>query len=68
MKNSKEIKTNKAVVLMSYYTPVAAEIEGNYFKTEEKYSVTTTKHVNSWLGNIKAEIKSQDFFDQLLED
>lgn len=38
------------VVFFSYETPVAAFISGRgYIRSEEKYSKTTTKHVNQWL-------------------
>lgn len=46
---------NGTIVLFSYETPVAAGIEFNngtvekYIKTNQKYSITTTKHINSWL-------------------
>jgi len=38
-------------VLFSYETPVAAYTETlGYIKTTQKYSATTTKHVNNWAG------------------
>ena len=42
---------NKAV-LVSYATPVAVfnKNEGRFYVTEEKFSTTTTKHINGWLG------------------
>ena len=57
-------------VFFSYETPVACYIDGQgYFKTREKWSTTTTKHVNKWLESEKAEtihIKDQNFFDNLI--
>jgi hypothetical protein len=53
-------------VLFSYETPVAACWEGVWFKTEEWYSKTTTKHVNKWLEGIKAQTKPQEFFNSLI--
>ena len=36
-------------VFFSYETPVAAFVSGKgYMRTEEKYSKTTTKHINQW--------------------
>lgn len=43
-------KTNGTIVLISYTTPVAAFVQGQgFFRTTERYSVTTTRHVNKWL-------------------
>ena len=37
------------VVLFSYETPVALHVPGEgYYRTSERYSVTTSKHVNRW--------------------
>jgi hypothetical protein len=37
-------------VLYSYVTPVAARVPGRgWVRTSQKWSVTTTKHVNRWL-------------------
>ena len=35
-------------ILFSYQTPVAAKIGSSFYKTEEKYSRTTTRHMNEW--------------------
>lgn len=48
--------TNKAIIipvdggflLKSYYTTVAAFINGTFFKTWQGYSVTTMKHINAF--------------------
>jgi hypothetical protein len=38
-------------VLFSYQTPVAALVPGKgWMRTEEFYSVTTSKHINRWLA------------------
>ncbi len=53
-------------ILFSYSTPVAAHIDGQgYFRTEEKHSVTTSKHINAWLAGAKAELRPQAFFNNL---
>lgn len=43
---------NGTIVLFSYETPVAATTsEGSGLKvTKTKYSNTTTKHINKWIG------------------
>lgn len=56
------------VVLFSYNTPVAAMLpSGRYVRTTEKYSQTTTKHINKWLeaiGNV--EEVQQSFIDGMV--
>lgn len=38
-------------VLFSYQTPVAALVPGKgWIRTEKKWSVTTSKHINRWLA------------------
>jgi len=45
-----------AEVMFSYETPVAGhDQEGIAFRTTEKYSVTTTKHVNKYLRDSHSE-------------
>ena len=47
--NKTEIETSQARILFSYRTPVAAYIFGEGFvKTEQYWSVTTSKHINKW--------------------
>lgn len=39
------------MVLFSYQTPVAAWVSGRgWIRTDTKYSKTTSKHINQWLG------------------
>ena len=47
--NMTEVETSEARILFSYRTPVAAYILGEGFvKTEQYWSVTTSKHINKW--------------------
>lgn len=76
--NLKHLATNKIEidlgegrkVLISYETPVAYTEntpEGRmYYRTEKKWSKTTSKHINSWLPSLQAIDKPQEFFDNLL--
>ena len=49
--NQTEITTARGNrVLYSYETPVAAWTEQGAFRTAEKFSVTTSKHINKYLG------------------
>ena len=64
--NQTEITTSNARILFSYKTPVAAFVDGAAYRTEKKWSVTTSRHINQWLdGRIAAEMP-QSFFDKLL--
>jgi hypothetical protein len=57
---------NGTQVFFSYRTPVAAFISGQgYFRTDKKWSVTTTKHINKWI-NAPATTKPQEFFYSLI--
>ena len=47
--NMTEVETSEARILFSYRTPVASYIFGEGFvKTEQYWSVTTSKHINKW--------------------
>lgn len=56
-------------ILFSYSTPVAyAETDQtgrHYYRTEEFYSKTTSKHINGWLPKHLANVEPQEFFDKL---
>jgi len=64
--NQTEVETKKGRILVSYSTPVAAWINGRAYRTDKKWSKTTSKHINAWLADAKAEEKPQSFFDNLL--
>jgi hypothetical protein len=64
--NMTEVEVKGATVLFSYSTPVACKSLGNYYKTETKWSQTTTRHINKWLDGVKAETKPQEFFDNVI--
>ena len=68
--NQTELSKNGLVVLFSYETPVAALLpSGRYIKTGMKYSITTTRHVNSWLQGVFSDVETveQSFIDGLIE-
>lgn len=63
--NETEIKFNEeTTVFFSYDTPVAAKVGVRYYRTEEKHSRTTTKHLNRWLEDVKCELKPQSWFEE----
>jgi hypothetical protein len=54
-------------VLFSYDTPVAGFKHGmGYFKTNEYFSPTTTKHINKYLDSTKAILVNQINIDSLV--
>lgn len=50
--NQTEIeKGDGTLILVSYETPVAAVLpNGDALRTNRFYSVTTSRHINKWLG------------------
>ena len=70
--NMTEVSTKTATILFSYSTPVACYLDNGsgylngYFRTDKKWSATTTRHINKWLGSIKAIEQPQEFFDNLV--
>jgi hypothetical protein len=52
-------------ILFSYCVPVAAWIEGvGRFKTFEKFSTTTSKHINAWINGSPVDSVPQEFFSK----
>ena len=63
--NMTEVETSEARILFSYRTPVAAYIFGEgYVKTDQFWSVTTSRHINKWDGQ-RWERSSPSTFRQL---
>lgn len=68
--NMTEVEINPSLtVLFSYNTPVACKWTNGaiyeYYRTEKKWSNTTTRHINKWLDGNPAKFKDQDYFDNL---
>lgn len=52
--NATQITIGNKSILFSYETPVALHVMGvGFFKTAERFSKTTSKHVNQWLGDLR---------------
>ena len=67
--NMTEVETSKARILFSYRTPVAAYVFGRgYVKTEKWWSVTTSRHINKWIGSTDRPVKQvpQTYLDNLV--
>ena len=65
--NMTELHLGETKVLFSYETPVAAHVNGCFVRTEEKFSATTTRHINKWLNGADAKTVSQSFIEGLLK-
>ena len=65
--NQTELDLGFAQVFFSYETPVAARLtDGSLIRTQERYSVTTTKHINKWLQGCDCDRVPQERIDCLL--
>ena len=54
--NMTVLNKNGYEILFSYETPVAVydQQRGEYLRTEQKFSQTTSRHINKWLQGVKA--------------
>lgn len=65
--NMTELDLGFVQVFFSYETPVAACLtDGTLVRTDERYSLTTTKHIYKWLNGCDALTVPQDRIDCLL--
>ena len=67
--NMTEVETSEARILFSYRTPVAAYVFGEGFvRTEKWWSVTTSRHINKWIGkDVTTKEVSQTYLDNLVQ-
>lgn len=64
--NMTELSLNDGTqVLFSYQTPVASWNNGQFYKTDKKWSVTTSRHINKWAHC--AVTQPQEYFDNLIK-
>ncbi len=70
--NMTELEVNGMRILFSYRTPVAMVLGMSAYRTERKWSATTTRHINTWLANFPqvwgAKYKPQEYFDNLIKE
>ena len=64
-KQLKEVTVNDKNILISYTTPVAVRMGSELFVTTEKFSVTTSKHITHYIGDL---IKKGETFDVVRVD
>lgn len=55
------------VILFSYETSVAYLNANGYAKTDQYYSVTTSRHINKWVGASSVRVVTQAEIDALVE-
>jgi len=69
--NQTELEINGKLILVSYKTPISAIIDGVGYKTTTKWSATSSRHQNQFLGKhggfSRIEEKPQSWFDDLLK-
>ena len=53
------------VIFFSYETPVAASTPSGYIRTSQRFSATTTRHINGWLSEVEAKEVPQETFDSI---
>jgi hypothetical protein len=69
--NQTSLRFPKGEVFFSYETPVAARIYNRDIEkvaTKEKFSRTTSRHVNAWLGRGEYEEVEAKSFDDILRE
>ena len=64
--NMTEVETKNHRIIFSYRTTVAAfEFGRGYIKTEQFWSVTTSRHINKW-GAKEGEEVPQEYLNNLV--
>ena len=65
--NMVEVDGPLATILFSYSTPVAACMSdgSGFVRTDKRWSVTTTRHINKWLAGAEARTVPQAVLDDL---
>lgn len=70
--NVTELQVKGMSILFSYKTPVAVMVDEGlgfvFYRTAKKWSHTTSRHINQWLGvyrKVTGE-KPQEYFDSLI--
>lgn len=66
--NMTELTVGDTTILFSYRTPVAGYDDQGAFRTAQHYSVTTSRHINQYLGGKDVgRTVSQDYINSLVE-
>ena len=66
--NVTELTIGDTTIMFSYQTPVAGYDDQGAFRTDEYYSVTTTRQINQYLGGKDVgRTVPQDYINSLVE-
>ena len=66
--NVTELTIGDTTIMFSYQTPVAGYDDQGAFRTDQHYSVTTTRQINQYLGGKDVgRTVSQDYINSLVE-
>lgn len=66
--NVTELTLDNITIMFSYETPVAGYDDKGAFRTDTKYSVTTSRQINQYLGGKDVgRTVSQDYINQLID-
>jgi len=67
--NMTVLETENNSILFSYKTPVAAFISGlGVVRTSKKWSVTTSRHINKWLGTEFSGMECKEVDQTILDN
>lgn len=71
-RNCFEVPHPKGAILVSYATPVAAVVDGVFYKTRARFSVTTSKQISQWRPSVPYGVyageMSQSYFNDLYKE
>jgi len=66
--NVTELTIGDTTIMFSYQTPVAGYDDQGAFRTDQHYSVTTSRQINQYLGGKDVgRTVSQDYINSLVE-
>ena len=66
--NVTELTIGETTIMFSYQTPVAGYDDQGAFRTDQHYSVTTSRQINQYLGGKEVgRIVPQEYINSLVE-
>ena len=66
--NVTELTIGETTIMFSYQTPVAGYDDQGAFRTDQHYSVTTSRQINQYLGGKEVgRTVSQEYINSLVE-
>lgn len=66
-KRRSEIQIPHGYLLISYDRPVAALLQGRFFRTSKFHSLHTTRHINKWIREAPSYAMDQEWFWRILK-